>query len=294
MEIPIKNAFISKAIKKDKSFCAQFSKSNKYITLSPRHLSFISQIKDLKHNYDYSKINQKEKNKNNSHKSLKNTKNFSDLCLIRNNKKILDNNMTYRLYKHSFVLPKLITSNHKFEDLKNLIKIQINNNSNNINNSNENSFLNGKINSNMGFDPRLGPNHDDIFTNKKNETLNTCRSTILLTRNVDKKDNNSVIHEKIQKIKIKLLQDKNKGNFIKYLNLYNIGRNKEKEKDKDKNNISHKKLLIQLNALNAPALNNCIWKIHNIKQLQTYKNKLENKYLSKKIMIKRMQLENIT
>ena len=65
MEIPIKNAFISKAIKEDKTFCNNYYKSSKFITLSPKSISFASHINDLKHNYEYSTIYHKFNQKKN-------------------------------------------------------------------------------------------------------------------------------------------------------------------------------------------------------------------------------------
>ena len=270
MEIPIKNAFITKAIKKDKAFCDNYYKSSKFITLSPKNISFISHIKDikdLKHNYDYeiSTLYKKYKQKKNL---LKKTKSFSNIYHIgAKNTTYLDNSLHSNNANNTYILPKLIWSNNKF----NKIKININNNSN-------------EIISNITNEKNI-----NVLLNKNMDTIKTShKSYVILTKNSEKKDNsnsNSFIKEKSLINNIKIKNETNRNNMLKYLKMYQIG---EKEKN------LHKKLLVKINSVNSPALHNCIWKIQDIKRMQKFRNLIENKYINKKIMMKRIELENIT
>ena len=266
MEIPIKNTFISKAIKEDKAFCYNYNKSSKFITLSPKNISsifHIKDIKDLKHNYvyDYSTLYQKYNLKKNT---LKKTKSFLNIYPIRpKNTTNLDNSLQSNNANNTYILPKLIWSNNKFNN----IKINVNNNSNENISNNENNI--------------------NYFLNKNMDTIKTShRSYVVLTKNSEKKANsNSFIIEKPLINNIKLKNKTNRNNILKYLKMYQIG---EKEKN------SHKKLLVKINSANSSAINNCICKIQNIKRIQKYKNLIENKYINKKIMMKRIELKNIT
>ena len=181
MEISIKNAFITKAIKQDKTFCDNYSKSNKFITLFPNKISFISHKKDkkdLKHKYeyDYSTLYHKY---NQSKKSLKKTKSFSNIYpILQKNTTYLDNSLHSNNANNTYILPKLIWSNSKFNN----IKININN----ISNENISNITN--------------ENNINFFLNKNMDTIKTSRRSYpLLTKNSEKKDNsnsNSFIKEK--------------------------------------------------------------------------------------------------
>lgn len=265
MEIPIKNTFLSKAIKKDKTFCNQFSKSKKFITLSPKSESSFSQNRDFKTNFDNSSIVPKTKEKS---KLLKTYKNFSDIYSIIPKKSIyIDNSSYIKINKFSNhinynmnLLPKLIINNKKFEVLNNKIKI----------NMNPNTISTERRNFNL-------------LINKKQEAFNTYKSSILLRNNSDK-NNNSFIIDKNELYNIKILPLTNKFNINKYL--------KEFRKNKEVAN-SPKKLLVKLNSLNTPILKNYFSKILNLKKMKN-SNKYENNYLGKKIFIKKMNFDSIT
>ena len=161
-------------------------------------------------------------------------------------------------------MPKLISSNNKFSN----IKININNNSNeNISNITSEKSIKFALNKN-------------VDTNRT-----PCRSFVVLTKNSEKKDN-SFVKEKplINNIRVKIKNESSRSNILKYLKIYQIVEKENK----------HKKLLVKLNSINNPAINNCLWKIQNFKKMQKLKNMIENKYISKRIMDKRMELENIT
>jgi len=261
MENPIKNDFIQKAIKKDKTFCEQF-RSNKFNNLSLKNISCASKIKTINHNnYDYSPLYKKIKKNN----TLLKKKNFSELCILKPKQNIMQNssfthlnNLPNFIDEHNAtILPRLIANNNKL-DFSKIKKIH----------SNQNTLSNERNNANY-------------LMNKKLEDLKSCMSSVLLTKNSDKINNSNLTDRASTKIKS---FNNNQSKIVNYLYL----------NQKKNENYSHKKLLIKLNSLNSTLLNNTIWKIKNLKKLEKYRNKYENKYLSKRVMIKRIELENIT
>ena len=170
----------------------------------------------------------------------------------------LDNSLLSNNAKNAYTLPKLICNNNKFNN----IKINVNSNSNE------------KIS--------INKNNKNFLLNKNRDAIKTSHSSYsILTEKSEKKANsNSFIIEKPLINNIKIKNQTNKSNSIfKYLKMYQIGEKRKK---------SHKKLLVKINSMNSPVINNFIWKIQAIKRI------IENKYISKKKMIKRIELENIT
>ena len=234
MEIPIKNSFISTAIKNDKTFCKLFNKANKLITLSSKNDSSFSQIKDFKNNYDYSSIFSKSKRNN---KLLKTSKNFSNLFLIKsyNNNSCYTNKnkLSKNINSNMNMLPKLFFNN-----------IKLNNSQNSLSNENR------KIN---------------LLISQRLKAFNITKSSFLSTKNSEKK-NNSFTTKINKSLNIQLLPLNNKIKSNQYLNENKINR---------KINLK-KNLLVKLNSLNNPDLNNYFWQIQNYKKIPI--NKYMNKY----------------
>lgn len=257
MEIPIKNVFISKQIKKDKIFCENYYKSN---SLSPKNESFLI-IKNLKHNFNFGTFFPKTKIKKNNY--LKNRKNYSDLCLLKYKKSIINNLINNNKNSvNNLSFPQIILNKYNkcnLIPLKGKTKI----------NYNHITVSNGKSNNNY-------------MAKKKDEGTNVNSSSFLLTKNWDKKDISFI--DISSSFHVKLFPFMEKINTIKHLNKHHI----------KIENYSHKKLLVKLNSLNASFINNRVRKNLNYQKLKNYKNEYENKYINKKIMINESKLENIT
>ena len=260
MEIPLRNAFISKAIKKNQNFMNQF-KSNYINNLSSKNESYISKIKSINNNKNNSTIYKKVNIKN---KPLKKTKNFSDLCLLKPNKNKKDD-LNYtgscdftcnQKDEQTQILPKLIQNSSIYNYLD-ILKIK-------KANSNQNTFSNEKIK-----------------FNENNKKLGIFKSRSAL--NSDRKSNPYII-DKSNIYNLKILPSDKKAKILQDLFL----------NQKNTNNSSKKNLLIQINSLNAIIFNNVLWKIKNIKKSQIYSNKLGNEKINKRDIFKQMKFDNIT
>ena len=263
MEIPIKNPFISNAIKTNTTNFNPIINANNINNLSQKKKTNIPKKKPLnnkKNNYStiYKKLHIRKN-------LLKKTKNLSVLC-IKPKKNIMDNlNYTgsgdisnHHIDPKTQILPKLVSNSNIYNNIE-LLK-------NKKANSNQNTFTNVK--------------NKFIEMNKKMVNFKTSKSTL----NSDRSNNNPYINDKFIISNLKIMNNNKKKNSLKYLYL----------NQKKNNNNSKKNLLIKINSLNATLFNNIIWKIKNINKLQNYRNKYDNNNINRLEIFKKMKFGNIT
>ena len=252
MEIPIKNAFISKEIKKDKLFCERYKRNHRNFSLTHRNEFIGSNLKDLKHNYNFRDCYSKESMKTNGFNKMRN---ISELSLLRT-KKIGITNIT--------------NLSNRF--LNNISFHRIINNKNNKYNRYKYDILKNKFNylHKTVSNDKINSNNKIIFPKKDEKTIVNNS----LNKNNEKKGN--TLFDLSSSFNGRIMNFQKKKHSI---NRYNIH---QRIMDYQK----HKKLLVKLNSINASSIFTDKTRIFNLQKIKNFKKKYEEKYTKLKKIIK--------